>query len=97
MGRTYIGGNYYNTYHYGGMFGGFYDYSYAWGSPSWYYYTPFHPAFFFSPPYYYGGNYYPGEFSFFRLILGIGIFVLLIWLIMKLFSRTNQPPPRGYS
>lgn len=51
----------------------------------WTHWMPFHPAFYYNPPVYYGGAYYPGEFSFFRLFLGIAAIIFVIWLIAKIF------------
>src|SRR2546425_487148 len=44
----YYGGAYYPGYHYG-FWSGF---SFGWmmASPPWYYWTPFHPAFYYNPP-----------------------------------------------
>jgi hypothetical protein len=67
-------------------YGGWGDYSLGWLSPPWYYYLPFHPAFYYSPPIYYDGGYYPGGFSFGRLLLGILIIAFIIWLLAKIFG-----------
>jgi len=50
---------------------------------------PFHPAFFYGGPVYNsaGGYYEPGGFSFFRLFLAICIFMVIFWIIVRLFSR----------
>ncbi len=53
--------------------------------PAWYYWVPFHPAFYYSPPVYYNGGYYPGDFSWFRFLLGIAIIIFIFWLIARLF------------
>lgn len=66
-------------------YGGFRSYSFYWGAPAWYYYTPFHPAFYFHPPIYSGGYYESGGFNFMNLILSVLVFVFLIWLIARLF------------
>jgi hypothetical protein len=50
-------------------------------SPPWYYYTPFHPAFYMNPPVYYQGAYYSGGFNFGHLILGLIALVFVFWLI----------------
>jgi len=47
---------------------------------------PFHPAFFYGAPVYVNGYYEPGGFSFFRLILAICIFMVLFWIIARIFS-----------
>src|SRR5579862_9905590 len=47
--RPYYGSRY-NAYYYGGWS----DYSFYWGRPSWWYYTPFHPAFYWGAPVMYG-------------------------------------------
>lgn len=76
-----FGGSYHPAYYYGG----FGDYSYSWLHPAWYYWMPFHPAFYYNPPVYYGGGYYPGEFSFTRLIIGILLIWFIFWLLGRLF------------
>jgi hypothetical protein len=78
-----------STYFYGGRsypyygYGGYGDY---WFHPSWYYWLPFHPAFYYGAPYEYQGAYYPGGFSFTRLIIGILVIVFIFWLLGKLFG-----------
>ena len=52
----------------------------------WYYYTPFHPAFYYNAPYYDNGYMVPGGFSFFHLFLSLFIFIALFWVIVRLFS-----------
>ena len=89
-GRSYGTQQYMNngrSYHaiYGGGFG---DY---WYRPAWYYWTPFHPAFYFGGPTYMsdggGGGYYaPGGFSFFRLIVGGLMLAFIVWLVVRMFS-----------
>ncbi len=76
----YIGGGYHPAYSYGGW-------GDSWYHPAWYFWTPFHPAFYYSQPYYYNGGYYPGDFSFGRLILGVIIVLFAFWLIGKIFFR----------
>lgn len=77
------------TYSYGGRsypaysYGGYGDY---WYRPHWYYWLPFHPAFYYGAPYLGSdGYYYPGGFSFSRLLLSLVFFVFLFWLIGKIF------------
>ena len=67
-------------------YGGFRSYSFYWGAPSWYYYTPFHPAFYFHPPIYVNGYYEPGGFNFLNMIVSLFVFVFLIWLIGRMFT-----------
>jgi len=59
--------------------------SYYWGAPRWYYWTPFHPAFYYSPPIYVNGYYEPGGFSLFRLLLSVALCLLCIGLMLRLF------------
>ncbi len=96
--------NSYNSYSYGSygygrpMYsGGFSDYSFYWSRPSWYYYTPFHPAFYYSPPIYTGGAYYGGGFSFFRFLMGLVLIGVVIGGVIWVFSlfrggRNSRPP-----
>ncbi|HWD39830.1 MAG TPA: hypothetical protein VG944_13355 [Fimbriimonas sp.] len=77
--RYYYGGGYYPSYYYGG-------YGDYWFHPAWYYWLPFHPAFYYSPPYMYNGAYYPGGFSFTRLILGILVIMFVLWLLSRIFG-----------
>jgi hypothetical protein len=79
-----------STYFYGGRsypyygYGGYGDY---WFHPSWYYWMPFHPAFYYNAPYMGpDGAYYPGGFSFIRLLMGLVFFVFVIWLLSRLFG-----------
>jgi hypothetical protein len=81
--RYYYGGRYVPAYGYGGWS----HFSFYWGAPAWYYWTPFHPAFYFAPPVYYNGAMYPGGFSFMRLLIGLLVFAFIIWLISRLFFR----------
>ena len=78
---SYRGGSYPTRYG-----GGWSGYSYYWGAPMWYYYTPFHPAFYYNAPYYDNGYMVPGGFSFFHLFLSLFIFIALFWVIVRLFS-----------
>lgn len=81
------------TYNYGGRmapvrgYGGFSSYSFYWGAPSWYYWTPFHPAFYWGPPVYMNGYYQPGGFSFGHLFISLIFFAFLFWLIIRLLTR----------
>jgi hypothetical protein len=71
-------------YHSFGFWSGF---SLGWAmSPPWYYYTPFHPAFYFRPPVLYDGAMYPGGFSFARMFMGLVGFVFVIWLLALVFG-----------
>ncbi len=78
-----------STYFYGGRsypyygYGGYGDY---WFHPAWYYYTPFFPAFYYDQPYMYNGAYYPGGFSFTKLIIGVLVIVFIFWLLGKIFG-----------
>ena len=82
----YFGGGYYPAYHYGYWSG----YSFYWGAPHWYYYTPFHPAFYWHQPMYYGDGYYPGGFNwlnlFIGLIVGPIVVIFVLGLMIRLFS-----------
>lgn len=78
------------SYSYGGRnysahyYGGYGDY---WYHPSWYYWMPFHPAFYYNAPYMGSdGYYYPGGFSFMRLLEGLLVFAFVIWLISRIFG-----------
>ena len=68
------------------MIHGYGGYGSYWFHPAWYYWMPFHPAFFYGPPVMVNGYYEPGGFSFLRLILAICIFMVLFWIIARLFS-----------
>ena len=69
-------------------YGGWGGYSYYWGSPAWYYWTPFHPAFYFNPPVYMNGYYEPGGFNFLHFLISIVFFLFIFWLIARLlFGR----------
>jgi hypothetical protein len=76
---------------------GFNSYSFYWGAPAWYYYTPFHPAFYFRPPVYVGGYYEPGGFNFLNFFLSIFIFIFLIWLVIRIFSGGRGPRYTTYN
>jgi hypothetical protein len=56
-----------------------------WSSPAWYYWTPFHPAFYVRPPYVSGGMVYPGGFNWLNFFLGLLVFGFLIWLFARIF------------
>lgn len=81
--HMYGGSPYYSGYpiHYYGM-----GYGSYWFHPAWYYWMPFHPAFFYGPPVYMNGYYQPGGFSILRLFIAICIFMVIIWIIARLFS-----------
>lgn len=88
-GRSYTTSSYYvggRPYH-AVYVGGWGDY---WYQPRWYYWMPFHPAFYFGGPVYVndasGGYYAPGGFSVVRLILGLLFFGFLLWIVVRLFS-----------
>lgn len=68
-------------------YGGWSSYSFYWGTPAWYYWTPFHPAFYYRPPVYYDGGIYPGGFSFGRALMGMLSLVLVFAFIVWLFGR----------
>lgn len=84
--RSAGGGGYY-----GGRTAYGYGPSYYWGSPMWYYYTPFHPAFYYNAPYLGSdGAYYGGGFNFMHFLLSILLFFGVIALLGKLFfGRKN--------
>ena len=52
----------------------------------WYYYTPFHPAFYYNAPYYDNGYMVPGGFSFFHAFLSLLFFAFVLWVVVKIFS-----------
>lgn len=79
----YYGGGWVPAYHYGGWSA----FSFYWGAPAWYYWTPFHPAFYWQAPVYYNGGVYPGGFDWFHLLLGLVFWVFIIWLISRIFFR----------
>lgn len=90
-GRSYTTSS--TPYYYGGRpyhavyVGGWGDY---WYHPVWYYWTPFHPAFYYSGPQYIndpnGGYYVSGGFNFFHFLIGAAFFIFVIWLIARLFG-----------
>ena len=81
------GGMSYPAYHYGFWSG----YSLGWAmSPPWYYYTPFHPAFYFSRPMYYDGGVYPGGVSFTGILMGVVFFIFFFWLLGRLFGGSGR-------
>ena len=80
------------TAHY---YGGFSDYSYGWARPHWYYYTPFHPAFYYSRPVYVDGGLYPGSFSLGRLIFG-GIVLFFIAAVVIGMLKGRGPKYTTY-
>lgn len=84
--RSAGGGGYY-----GGRAAYGYGPSYYWGSPMWYYYTPFHPAFYYNAPYIgQDGAYYGGGFNFMHFLISVMLFFGVIWLLSKLFfGRKN--------
>lgn len=73
---------------YGGGAGFWTGYSLGyWSSPAWYYYTPFHPAFYVGRPYVGPDGYvYGGGFNWLNFLIGIAFFVFLIWLVVRLFG-----------
>ena len=83
MSNIYYGGSYVPAYHFGFWSG----YSLAWASPAWYYYTPFHPAFYWAPPVYYDGGVYPGGFDWGRFFVGLILWIVAIWVMVWLFRR----------
>lgn len=67
---------------------------YLMGRTSAMWYTPFHPAFYYSRPTYVTApdgsmEVYPPTFSFFRLFMGLAIFGLVIWLVMRFLRRRS--------
>ena len=70
-------------------YGGFSDYSYGWVHPAWYMYTPFYPSFYYSPPIYSGGSYYPGSFDFVRLLLGIVLVLVIVYLVVAIVKKAQ--------
>ncbi len=67
--------------------GGWSDYSYGWGAPRWYYYTPFSPFFYFHPPLYTNGVYVSGGFHWLRLFLTLGGLVGIAFLIRAMLRE----------
>ena len=90
--RYYAGGHYYPTYQHGGFWAG-YSLGY-WSSPSWYYYTPFHPAFYISRPYIGpDGMAYGGGLNFLNMFLGFVTLIVVMFVIfglMKMMSGRNR-------
>jgi len=71
--------------------------SYYWGSPAWYYYTPFHPAFYYNPPYLGSdGIYYPGGFNIIHFLITLVLFVGVLALIGKIFFGRKRVQYRTY-
>jgi uncharacterized membrane protein YhaH (DUF805 family) len=70
-------------------YGGGSAYSFYWNQPSWYYHTPFHPAYYYSPPVMYNGAVYPGAFSLTRFIFGLFWLTLFVFAIAYLIRRYN--------
>lgn len=62
-----------------------------WSSPAWYYYTPFHPAFYVGRPYVADGMVHPGGFNWLNFFIGLAFFIFLIWLVARLFSGNRGP------
>lgn len=77
---TFVYGGYSAPAHY---YGGFYDNSFLWARPMWYYHTPFHPAFYTHPPVYSNGVMYPGGFNWLNFFLGLLVFCALVLLIRR--------------
>lgn len=83
----------YMVHNYGGYTDGLMM-GYLMGRTSAMWYTPFHPAFYYSRPVYVPGangamEVYPPTFSFFKLFMGLAIFGLIIWLVMRFFRRRS--------
>jgi hypothetical protein len=85
--QSYMVHNYGNGFTNGLMLG------YLAGSrPPFYYYTPFHPAFYYSSPtVVYNANgsreVYPPTFSFFKLLLGFAVVGGVIWFVVWIIRR----------
>jgi hypothetical protein len=68
-------------------YGGWGDYSYDWGAPRWYYYAPWHPAFYFHPPVLYGGAMYPGGVNYLNVLLGAICIAVVLALILRAMKK----------
>ena len=79
------GGRYGSARYYGGMS----DYSYGWVHPAWYMYTPFYPGFYYAPPLYSNGSYYPGAFDFTKLLLGIVLILIIVYLVVAIVKKAQ--------
>jgi hypothetical protein len=95
--RVFYNGGTYNVAPGGGFFGGFgggflTGLSVGWLlSPPWYYYTPFHPAFYVHRPVVTDGTVYPGGFNWLNFFIGLAVFGFLIWLAVRIFSANRGP------
>jgi hypothetical protein len=84
----------YMVHNYGGYTDGLMM-GYLMGRTSAMWYTPFHPAFYYSRPVYVPGangamEVYPPTFSFLKLFLGLAIFGVIIWLVMRFLRRRSS-------
>jgi hypothetical protein len=90
----------YVIHSYGG-FGSGLMMGYMMGHTPWYWYTPFHPAFFYSRPYYADNpdgtvSVYPPTFDWGKLIFTIIIFAAIIYIIYAII-RSRRRRKQGYS
>ncbi len=84
----------YMVHNYGGYTDGLMM-GYLMGRTSAMWYTPFHPAFYYSRPVYVTGadgamEVYPPTFSFFKLFMGLAVFSVIIWLVMRFLRRRSN-------
>lgn len=85
--------NNYRVHDYGGFSSGFMT-GYAMASIPWYFHTPFHPAFYYSRPVEIANpdgsvDMYPPSFSFLKLFVGLAIFVVVVWIIIKIMRKVK--------
>jgi hypothetical protein len=90
----------YMTHSYGGYGDGLMM-GYMMGRTSMMWSTPFHPAFYYSRPTYVQNpdgtiEAYPPTFSFFKLFMGLAIFGLIVWLVMRLL-RSRRAAQSDFS
>lgn len=83
----------YRVHDYGGFSSGLMT-GYLMGSTSWMWSMPFHPAFYYSRPTYYNNpdgtvSVYPPTFSFLKLFVGLALFIVVLWIIIKIVKRVR--------
>jgi hypothetical protein len=91
-----VGGPTYTVHNYGNGFTTGLMMGYLAGSrPPFYYYTPFHPAFYYGSPTIIRNpdgtvEAYPPTFSFFKLFIGLLLVGGLAWLVWRIFRRKKS-------